>query len=223
MAEDPKCYFIGIGDLLDSIVCTDKRYAKSMDETGSEAIVDEQIDEAFAILEPYADRIIGLGEGNHERELVKKTGTNPTKRLCEKLKCEYLGYTWMCVLNMREKDGRGRTVTVYGSHGWGGGCRTEGGDLTKFSKIMNYYESDLYLFGHTHGLMAKRSPRLSVVGDKLMAKDRYICVCGTFLKTISPDAIPSWAETKGFAPARIGGITIDIKPTAIWCDIKVAA
>ena len=208
---------------MDSIITTDKRYSKAHDDMGGEAIVDEQIDEAYNILEPYASRIIGLGEGNHCQTIISHCATNPIKRLCEKLKCEYLGYTWMCNLSLSENGGRGRTVTIYGNHGWGGGCRTEGGDLTKYSKILSYYDSDLYLFGHTHGLMAKRSPRLSIVGNRLIAKDRYICVCGTFLKTISPDEIPSWSETKGFAPARIGGITIDIKPTATWCDIKVAA
>lgn len=208
---------------MDSIVISDKRYSKSTDDTEGEAIIDEQVKQAYDILEPYASRIIGLGEGNHERVLTDRCNTNPTKRLCEKLGCTYLGYTWMCSLLLRETDGRGRTVVLYGNHGWGGGTRTEGGDLTKYAKIMSAYESDIYLFGHTHGLLAKRSPRLSIVGKKLVAKDRYVCICGTFLKTISPDETPSWSETKGFNPARIGGITIDIKPNGSWCDIKVAA
>lgn len=208
---------------MDSIIVNDKRYTKSMDTTSGEEIIDEQIQQAYDILEPYKDKLIGLGEGNHERSLTNMCNTNPVRRLCEKLGCEYLGYTWMCSIALREVDGRGRTVVIYGNHGWGGGTRTEGGDLTKYAKIMSAYESDIYLFGHTHGLMAKRSPRLSIAGKKLIAKDRYICICGTFMKTISPDETPSWSETKGFNPARIGGITINIKPINHWCDIRVYA
>jgi hypothetical protein len=198
----------------------DKRYNKSMDATTQECVIDEQIEEAYQCLLPYKDRIIGLGEGNHER-VIANMGTNPIQRLCNKLGCDYLGYTFMCSIILRENNGRGRTVTIYGNHGWGGGTRTEGGDLTKYAKVMQSYESDIYLFGHTHGLVSKRSPRFSLIGKKLMAKDRFLCVCGTFLKTISPDSIPSWSETRGFHPARIGGIDISIKPNHEWCDIKV--
>lgn len=192
-----------------------------MDATTQECVIDEQIEEAYQCLLPYKDRIIGLGEGNHER-VIANMGTNPIQRLSDKLGCEYLGYTFMCQLRLRTKSGIGRTVTIYGNHGWGGGSRTQGGDLTKFARPTGYYDADLFLFGHVHRSQHDEIARLGIVQNKLIAKPKHVCICGTFLKTISPDAIPSWAETRGFQPAKIGGINITIKPSMHnWCNIKV--
>jgi predicted phosphodiesterase len=220
ISSDPDALYVGLGDLLDSIVCTDKRYSKQMDSTEGEGIIDEQINAMYDILKPISKRIIGLGEGNHERTICK-SGTNPIKRLCEMLSVPCLGYAWICRLNMREEEGRGRSVLIYGHHGWGGGSRTQGADLTKYSRALTNYQCDIFLFGHTHRLVVDRVEQLGLVGTKLISKPKHIAVCGTFLKTVSPDEIPSWAETKGFAPARIGAPLISIKPTRDWVDIGI--
>lgn len=220
LASDPEAYFIGLGDMLDSIVCTDKRYSKAMDSTKDEGIIDEQINDMAGILEPYKERIIGLGEGNHERTICKY-GTNPTKRLAALLGVPSLGYTWICKLLLSENSSRTRTVLVYGNHGWGGGSRTQGASITKYSRTLNYYQCDIFLFGHDHRLQTDRIEQLGIAGTKLIAKPKHIAICGTFLKTISHDDIPSWAETKGFQPARIGAPTISIRPNDTWCDIRI--
>jgi len=128
--SDDKTYFFGGGDMMDSIVTTDRRYAKSSDATGGDAIIDEQVEGLFAILEPYRDKIIGLGRGNHEDTIVKKCGTDPAWRLCAKLDVEYLGYSGLIRLRFREKSGRGRTVVIRWHHGWSGGARTPGASIT---------------------------------------------------------------------------------------------
>lgn len=220
LASDDKALFIGLGDLMDSIIIADRRYQKSMDGTQDDGIIDEQVNTMYEVLKDYAPRIVGLGEGNHERVVTNRYGSNPTKRLCELLNVPYLGYTWICKLVLRENDGRGRSVSIYGHHGWGGG-KTQGADLTKYSKIMAFYDCDIFLFGHTHRLVVDRIERLGLSGDKLIAKPQHMAVCGTFLKTISPDETPSWAETKGFQPARIGAPTISIKPNNSWVDINI--
>jgi len=223
LADKENCYYIGVGDIMDDIIAIDKRYAKSQDDTEGDDIIDQQIEKAYSLLSPYKEKIIGLGEGNHERTIAGKNGTNPIKRLCKELGCEYLGYSFLVRLVFHENNARFRHVIIYGNHGWGGGSRTEGGSLTKYAKTIGYYDADIYLFGHDHTLVTKPSPRLSLVGEKLIAKDRHICICGTFLKTVSVDENPTWAETRGFNPARIGGVTISIKPNGSWCDIKATA
>jgi len=224
--SDKNTYFIGGGDFLDSIIVIDKRYRKSIDAFGGEEIIDEQVNGIYEILKPYKDRILGLGIGNHEDTIVKKYATNPIKRLCEKLSTEkhevpYLGYSYFYKLSMRENGGRGRTVLIKGHHGYGGGGRTQGGDLTKFSKDMGFYDADLFIYGHTHKLQFDEVPRLGISGTKLISKPKVLVICGTFKKSLSKDSTTTWEETMGFPPTRIGGACINIKPNANWVDISV--
>jgi len=223
LGNPEESYYIGVGDLLDSIILADlKRYDRKLDASDPNvAIVDYQVNRMAEILMPYKHKIIGLGEGNHEDEIRKRCGTNPVQRLCDILEVPYLGYTWMCQLRLSEGGNRTRTVTIRGHHGWGGGSRTQGGDLTKFARDTGYYDADLFLYGHVHRRQYDEVPRLGLVGSKLIAKPKIMCICGTFQKTLTEVADPSWAETKGFPPVSIGGLTINIKPTSTWVKIDV--
>lgn len=219
--DSPNTYFIGVGDFLDSIITKDlKRYRKSMDNSDSQDIIDEQIEKGRKLLWPYRDRILLLSEGNHE-ETICAYGTNPIKRLCNELECDYAGYDYMLNLVFRENGARVRTVTIYTHHGWGGGARTEGADITKFSNHSAFYDADIFCYGHVHKKQFAEVPRLGIVGGKLISKPKIVCICGTFQKVLSDTNDPSWAETKGFAPRSIGGLEIHIKPTRTWVDIKV--
>jgi len=218
---DGKTYIVGGGDLLDSIVCTDKRYSKGVDGTKTEDIIDEQVDGLYKIFEPYKDKFVGCSCGNHEHTIVKNSGTNPVKRLCEKLNVPYMGYSSFFKLLFTENGSRVRTVMFYINHGYGGGSNTRGGNLTKYSKVPLNFDADCYLFGHVHMLQHDFYPYLSIVGNKLTAKKKYICICGTFKKSLDDDNTVTWEETKGMSPSFLGGLTIYLKPTYTWVDIKV--
>jgi len=221
--DDHLTYFIGGGDLMDSIVITDPRYEKHVDDTPLDAIIDAQVDEMYELLEPYKDRIIGLGRGNHENVVIKKCGTDPTGRLCKKLDCAYLGYSGLIRLIMSEgeKGGRGRTVFIRWHHGWGGGSRTQGADLTKYSKDTMYWDADVFLYGHVHRKQSDRVPRLGLSGEVLISKPKVIGICGTFLKTYSKTVDTTYSEVKGYPPTEIGGIKVNIQPTDRWVKIWI--
>ncbi|MEO0249107.1 MAG: hypothetical protein ABIN58_06095, partial [candidate division WOR-3 bacterium] len=112
--EDPNTYFVGNGDLLDSIVVKDsRRYRKSMDDTAGDDLLDEQINGMVALLEPVKEKILGLGTGNHEDAITRMCSTNPMKRLCGTLGVPFLGYSWLLRLSMVDKKGgRGRAVVI---------------------------------------------------------------------------------------------------------------
>lgn len=209
--SDERTHFIGVGDLLDSIIVTDPRYRKAGDGTEAEAVIDEQIDRMVALLKPYSERILGLGDGNHEDTITRRCGTNPTKRICETLGVPFLGFSWLYRLQFTVSGGRGRTVTIRGHHGWGGGSRTQGADLTKYARDVSYYDADLFLYGHVHRRQHDEVPRLSLVGKDLIAKPKVMVLCGTFLKTLSSDESPTYSEAKGYPPVSIGGATVTIK------------
>ncbi len=222
--RDDNTYFILLGDIVDSIIVSDtKRYRKSLDVAETDAIIDEQIDKAYDIFAPIKDRIIAIGTGNHEHEILKRCSTNATKRLAEKLNVPALGYSWMVRLSLKYNDGirgSGRSVVIYGSHGYGGGARTEGGNLTKFSNEFKSYMADIYLFGHVHEKVYKNVPQGYHGGDKMKARDRLLCICGSFKRNLTDDNTTTWEESRGFPIRAIGGVTISITPDRDWVTMR---
>jgi hypothetical protein len=219
--SDEKTYFMGGGDLLDSIVVTDPRYSKGSDGTKSSAILDEQASGLSELLMPYKDRIIGLGRGNHEDVIIRKCGTDPIARLCETLGCTYLGLSGLIKLVLSEDGSRTRTVIIRWHHGWGGGSRTQGADLTKYSKDTMYWDADLFLYGHVHRKQSDRIPRLGLHGNKLISKPKLIGICGTYLRTYSNSIDSTYSELKGYPPTELGGIAINIKPDNSWVKMWI--
>ena len=225
MADAPDTYIIGGGDIMDSVITSDiKRYKKSIDASEGDDILDQQINKAYELLLPYREKIIIMHEGNHEENITKRCGTNPMKRLCSLLEVPFGGYSSLLRLVFYRSDNNGcsRSLIIRTHHGWGGGSRTQGADLTKFSKDMNYWDADIFLYGHVHKKQDDIIPRLGLVGNKLVAKPRIICLCGTYLKTFTLDTNASYSEVNGYPPTQIGCQTISILPDAHgWLDMKV--
>jgi len=225
--SDDKTLFIGGGDLIDAVITKDvRRYRKSGDDTTGDAIIDEQIETIYDVLKPYREQIIGLGAGNHEDTILVKCGTDPTKRLCEMLstekhKLKYLGYSCLVKLKFATKNGIGRSIVIRQHHGWGGGSRTRGANITKYERDIGKWIADIFLYGHVHVKQFDRTPRLSMVGTKLVAHPQLMVLCGTYLKTYSADENPTYSEIKGFPPTEIGGVTISITPKSHeWVELS---
>jgi hypothetical protein len=210
-ADDECTYLIGGGDLLDAVIASDaKRYRKSSDASGGDAILDEQVDRAHSLLWPYKERILGLATGNHEDVIVQRCSTDLIQRLCRRLEVPFLGYSGLFKIQFRTSEGGGRTVVIRYHHGWASG-RTPGGQLTSNVKDVLNWDADVYLYGHGHALHTYSIPRLGLCGDKLISKDLCICLCGTFLKTYTQGST-TYSERKGYPPISVGSPRIFIKP-----------
>lgn len=217
--NDPACYLVTNGDLIDGIIITDKRYRKSVDEAPGEAIIDYQIDQIKELLEPYRGRILGFGFGNHEDTLLAKAGTHISRRLAEYFQTVSLGLQWYLIWTFSENGARRRTLTIFAHHGYGAGARTEGAAITKYSQHAAGYDGDIFLYGHDHKRTKHDLERMALYGHKIISNPKRIYLCGTFLKTFSSSDEPTWAEKKGFKPVRIGGINLSIKPHWQWFKI----
>lgn len=220
--SDKEAYYFGGGDWFDSITIKDKRYQKSMDSTKSDEIIDEQVEGLKDIISSINGRFLGLMTGNHEKKLAQSFGTHPIKRICKEYNIPFLGYSCFLRLMLHDNGSRVRTVKFYAHHGYGGG-RTLGADLTRFSQPMMYYAADVYTFGHSHQKHWTPIERLDVnTNGKIIHKPKHLCVCGTFLRTLSDNTDSTYAEEAGFRPVSLGGLTINIKPTIhsydIWVD-----
>jgi hypothetical protein len=219
-------YFIGGGDLIDAIVTTDKRYRKNTDDTQGDSIIDEQVESLFDVLKPYRKNILGLGEGNHEDVIVRKCGTNPTNNLCKMLstddyKVPFLGYSCLYKVYFSYKGGRGRSFIIRQHHGWGGGSRTRGANITKFERDMGKWDADLFLYGHVHQKQTDKFPRMGMCGSNLVSKPQIMCICGTFLKTFSDTPDPTYSEVHGFPAVDVGGIIVNINIGRDTVELKV--
>lgn len=225
--RDENTYLIGGGDLIDAVITKDiKRYMKHTDDTVGDDIIDEQIERLYDLLKDYEGHIIGLGTGNHESTVLKHHGTHPVRRLAKRLNTVSLGYSWMVRLRFKkygkknDYQGNVRTVIIRGHHGWGGGSRTQGADLTKYSKDITYWSADMFLYGHVHRRQSDKIDRLAWIGKKLISKPKHIFICGTFLKTLSNTDEPTYSEEKGYPPVSIGGINIRMRPgTKKWVEV----
>ena len=151
------------GDLFDSIVVKDPRYRKSADTTFGDNIINQLLKTMTSILEPYKENIIAIGRGNHEDKITEHCSFDIIEELCDRLGVPDAGYSGLFKLVFSHRaGGRGRAVIVKYHHGWGGGSRTQGADLTKFSKDMAYWDADLYLYGHVHRKQTDEVPRLGL-------------------------------------------------------------
>jgi UDP-2,3-diacylglucosamine pyrophosphatase LpxH len=220
---DKNTYLLGLGDMMDCIIVSDaKRYSKSNDGSESDDIIGESVQQWIDILTPWRDKIIGLGIGNHEETMLRRCSINPVKMICDRLGVNYFGYSFLARLILHENNSRSRTVIIRGHHGWGGGSRTQGADLSKYSRDVAQFSADIFLYGHVHRLQYDTIPRLGICGDTLTAKDKHMAICGTFLRTYSSTTDSTYSECAGYPPARIGGPVISIKPTNSWVDINVS-
>lgn len=212
--RDEHTYFFTNGDLWDSIYFNDKRFkASGHDYTDVDDPIDIEIEEMVELLTPIKDKLICIGHGNHEEAILKQCHTNMSKRLAQSLNVPYLGYSFWFRLKL-ERDGATRNVDFAVTHGFGGGTRTEGGSITKYSKYADRFACDILVVGHDHRKQYVRYPVLGISGTKqvkLISRPKLVCLGGSWKKAYSDGVDTTWEETRGFSASEIGGIVIEIK------------
>ena len=224
--ENDEDRFVSFGDLMDSIITKDmKRYRKSSDATEGDDIIDESLENLYDLLNPIAKsgRLLNIGSGNHEDEIIKRCGTNPSKRLAKMLNVPFLGLTFLMDIILSEGKSRSRTIKNHFHHGWGAGARTAGAALTKYARSMAAWDAQIYWRGHDHQRDTKAFCRNGIRGTKIVAADQLLGLGGTWLKTYSSTTDPTYAETRGYDPVKLGGISLLVKPTSSFCDMKFEA
>ena len=247
--QNPNDYSLFNGDQLDAIIPKDigrfrpdsvpEWMTRASSGLAPGAFIDRQINRAASILRIRdKDKVIGYGDGNHEDSILKWHGTDISPKIVEKLwglgiilddreredeaSKHLLGYSAFIKLHVSFDSGNTRQlITVYTHHGWGGGSRTEGYNLTKYAKQIPYFDADIYVFSHCHDHQSKVIPYLSATNSKggrrsqLKGKDRLLIVTGTYKRAlIENQRTPSFEEQKGFPPRKLGYVSAKIK----WYD-----
>lgn len=216
-------YFIGLGDIFDSIIQQDIRFQisqmKGMERKPFvDDIMDEYVKEFIKLWKSHkidSQRILVCAMGNHEERMQSKYGTNPLKRFCESENINYGGYSGYHTIILRNKT-RGNCVNIFYHHGYGGGARTGGYPITKYEREMMWSDSDIFLFGHDHRrhLQPYSYERHSTGGKHVYKTRRVLAICGGFLENRPTTEYPSYAEIKMYPATDMGYIKIPIVLTS---------
>lgn len=210
--NDKHGYMIGMGDWIEGINYTDKRY--NPEETAQIILqsqspvnmISEQWDMFEETISPMSSKIIGLLNGNHERSFGNKTSYNELTRICKRLDVPYLGTVALVST---------RKLKLMVAHGIGGGVNPGFAinQLHKHSRILA--DVDIIAEGHTHKLAVYPSIKpLKVCGKDLCQEVQYYCACGSFLANYLI-GIDTYAENKMYDPLPIGYIKAEIEDDVI--------
>lgn len=218
IAADPMARWIGGGDLTDNIILSDqKRFDPSVlplwmleKRSGEQVvsalqdIVGAQRDRLYRLLDPIADKCLGLIEGNHEYSIMKHHNRDLMQEMCAHFGVPNL--TDCTFMRMRFKRGtQTATVKAFISHGHGGG-RTSGAEPNSLYRLSADKGADIIMQGHSHSFCI-HSPItvLSVPNRGRMPKDlvvsyKYAGNWGAWVYTYQSG--PSTYASRANYPAR---------------------
>jgi UDP-2,3-diacylglucosamine pyrophosphatase LpxH len=210
-------YVIGMGDYMDSIIHTDKRFDIDLLDKNNNTI-EKQIKTVVDLYKPLADegRLLGMLEGNHEAKLRTHTQNKVLNQICEQLKVPNLGYESMLTLNIQCEKTKGEYTTtqrygIYATHG-SGGSSSRSGRVGKLERLTQIADADLYLMGHVHDCFITSDIRFRICGSKYVPY-KYMCACtGGFLQSRTTDETPTYLEQGNFKPLRVGVPKIQFHP-----------
>ena len=150
VASHDNVYCVLAGDLMD---CALK---SSLGDVYTNLSPMEELSACMELLDPIADKVIGVVGGNHEARHYKTNGVDMTRILCRQLGIEdkYSEDSELIFLRFGCNSSRNawhRPVryTIYLTHGAGGG-RKEGGKIQRLVDYSNIVDADIYICGHTH-------------------------------------------------------------------------
>lgn len=165
-----------------------------------------EYEKAVDFFKPYADKILGAIDGNHEYRMYDEFGISPLQLFCRELKIPYCKYSAVIRLKVGKRTEKGagnryhQNYFVYAHHTTGGGGSV-GGKLNRVVKLENIVEGcDVYLGAHNHQLAI--APQdifyVSMQGGILKRRKWYVD-CGSYL-----DWNNSYAEKGMLAPTKLG-------------------
>jgi predicted phosphodiesterase len=209
-------YFLGMGDYDDLMSFNERKaFNQSCFHDATEKTIDdilkERTEKLAKELSFMRGKLIGLVEGNHYGEL--ENGITTTQKLCELLKCRYLGVSSFIRLTF-EHFAKTCSLDIWAHHGKGA-SRLIGGSMNNIQQMENIADADICLSGHDHKKFVAMKTRLKLVqgGGNLELNHRKILFCrtGSFLKGYEPNE-KSYVAKAMMSPTDMGVVKIELTP-----------
>ena len=191
------------------------------------------------LLNPIRDKLIGIGEGNHEHALMlHESQQDMFAEMCRKLQVRNLGYSSIIdlvfvrvprlrvpvMLAMKPPAVKNESWRCrIGIHHGFGSCTTPGGKLNKLIQLMRDFPGcDLVLMGHLHAKLAWRQPPLDADKDckQIVQHDQVGMMAGSYLRSYS-EGEPAYSEIRGYSPTALGMGRVMIRPSDPHRKIEV--
>lgn len=224
-----------VGDYCDWISPSDPRFdADAIDEamkvndlTRLSAKISSGI---IGELKPIADKMLGLGMGNHEWQYMKRRNEMQVHEIiCQELGVPNLLYSsWMTLIFVHNPRARRitirqaatipekyeRSIKIMTHHGKGA-AGTVGGKINSLRDIVDLaHDADIVMTGHLHEAAIKPFVRIStdLGSSELKNKICFGMATGSYLRNYVP-GITSWAETRGFRLTTLGCVYVTYSPS----------
>lgn len=245
-AKDENALIAINGDVFDMILPGDrKRYRSNnlhprMYQAGDD-MIGESIRWAVEILQPYRDRIIMIGDGNHDDAVARYHHIEPVKQLVIMLngkdgKIKYGGYHGWLHFVFHVNEERGHYVINY-HHGAGGAAPVTKGAIT-FSRANMWVEgADAIWRGHTHTLQAGRDAKISYntaarsiesrIHHRTVLTIRTGSYMDTYAGTTSDDLLKhgrkdSYGAIQDYGALPKGGVMLELTASCVKAESRNA-
>jgi UDP-2,3-diacylglucosamine pyrophosphatase LpxH len=237
--KTPNAYCILMGDLVDAIAISDKRFDRREVDPQFHGWLDQlpqrEVRWICDALKPIKDRILCILTGNHEetvRDVTTRVGVayDPHYEICKYLgarSLDYCGFVrWKISASDNDNKSRGTVnndvITIYATHGHGSG-QTPGSHAQAITRLMDGFEADLTFFAHRHQRFVWQRVRLAAARRGTLAlveRKTTGAMPGSYLKTATPGH-PGYAARKGLHPTPIGCLEFVIR--RLWAEPTIEA
>lgn len=232
VADDDKCYWIGMGDACDFINVSDPRFSAQniapwLTVSKLADIVTAQKEHYLDIVRPIAHKCLAMVSGNHEHTILRKyernihlelvAGIKEMGKMKQEQKLGIDTYGWLRLAFHRGPVDNPNPVSILDfnlHHGFVGG-KLAGAKALNMQRWLWTHDCDVVIFGHSHNIMAQPEAVETLNrGDKIVMKTRKGCFGGSFLRTTGNDDGSTYSERKGYFPLPSGGCEIVLQPRA---------
>ncbi len=215
--ETPRTYWIGMGDFVEAINPTDKRFdpysiSPSYNIRSLSRLIATQIEDITAILKPIKNKCLGLVTGNHEETVRLKFNNDIGYILAKNLGTENLGYDGWVRLCFARLDADKVCYKIYVTHGHCGAGKS-GSKVNKLEDLAGFMDADIIMMGHGHKKVI--APPVLKIGlddrGNVISRKQIAIMTGSFLRTYVENAT-TYGEKAGYSPCDLGTVRIVLKP-----------
>lgn len=167
-------------------------------------------------LRPWGDRILMMGDGNHETAVIGRNEIDPLDNVTRLMReygspVEHMGYQGYVRFTFnREGKQKVRRSTLFFHHGTWGGVITKGTlGGGRYGSIAP--DADLMVNGHNHERTIVSHPcyRVNNAGA-VLTEPRWHLQCGTYKHEFGGTG--GWAIEKIVMPKSLGGLWLELQP-----------
>ncbi len=173
--------------------------------------IDAVVDDSIAFLEPYAENILALGDGNHDTSILRHHETNIISRICHALKAPYMGYAgFLRYMFSYQKDGRKSgcsSIPLWFHHGAGGGGEVTKGTSRAQREMGPVPDARIYVGGHIHRSWRIDDRRIKLTKTGRVTTERTLHLSIPTMKD-EFDLFSGYHVEKGRWPRVLGGYWI---------------